>query len=58
MRETAIEIEGRVDRALERCFTNRARATTPAATRAKVAKVAPRAAAAAVAPARRTARAS
>jgi hypothetical protein len=52
MRETAAEIEGRVDRALERCFTARARTTT---TRAKVAKVAPRAAAA---PARRAARAS
>jgi CarD family transcriptional regulator len=57
MRETAVEIEGRVDRALERCFTARARsatAATAAATRAKVAKVAPRAAA----PARRAARAS
>ena len=51
MRETAAEIEGRVDGALERCFVNRART----ATRAKVAKVAPRAAAA---PARRAARAS
>jgi len=58
MRETAAEIEGRVDRALERCFTTRARATT-SPTRAKVAKVAPRAtAAAAAAPARRAARAS
>src|SRR5690348_1366320 len=56
MRETALEIEGRVERALERCFTTRARATTPVAARAKVAKVAPRPAAAA--PARRTARAS
>jgi len=55
MRETAAEIEGRVDRALERCFTARARTATAAATRAKVAKVAPRAAAA---PARRAARAS
>jgi len=57
MRETAAEIEGRVDRALERCFLSRARtvATTAAATRAKVAKVAPRPA---VAPARRAARAS
>jgi CarD family transcriptional regulator len=59
MRQTAIEIEGQVDRALERCFANRARATTPAATRAKVAKVAPRTAAAvAAAPVRRAARAS
>src|SRR5947209_9713289 len=56
MRETAAEIEGRVDRALERCFSSRARAATAATTRAKVAKaVAPRPAAA---PARRAARAS
>jgi CarD family transcriptional regulator, regulator of rRNA transcription len=54
MRETAAEIEGRVDHALERCFSARARAATTAATRAKIAKVAPRAAA----PARRAARAS
>ena len=54
MRETAASIEGRVDRALERCFTTKARA----ATRAKVvAKAAPRAQAAASAP-RRAARAS
>src|SRR2546423_10083293 len=53
MRETAIEIEGRVDRALERCFSARAR-TAP---RAKVAKVAPRPPAAATAT-RRAARAS
>jgi CarD family transcriptional regulator len=52
MRETAVSIEGRVDRALERCFVTKARS----AARAKVAKVAPRAAA--VAPARRAARAS
>src|SRR5256714_14421888 len=56
MRETAAEIEGRVDRALERCFSTRARAAT-AAPRAKVAKVAPRPAAA-PATARRAARAS
>jgi CarD family transcriptional regulator len=54
MRETAAEIEGRVDRALERCFTSRARTATTTA-RAKVAKVAPRPAAT---PARRAARAS
>src|SRR5437016_4310965 len=30
MRETAAEIEGRVDRALERCFSSRARAATAA----------------------------
>jgi CarD family transcriptional regulator len=54
MRETALAIEGRVDRALERCFTTKARTTA----RAKVvAKVAPRATAAS-SPARRTARAS
>jgi CarD family transcriptional regulator len=59
MRETAAAIEGQVDRALERCFTAKARtAPTP---RAKVAKAAPRpapAAAAAAAPPRRAARAS
>jgi len=55
MRETAAEIEGKVDRALEHCFTNRARTAAP---RAKVAKVTPRPAAAAAAPARRAARAS
>jgi CarD family transcriptional regulator len=53
MRETAAAIEGRVDRALERCFTAKARTTA----RAKVAKVAPRAVANATAP-RRAARAS
>src|SRR5690349_23443292 len=42
MRETAAAIEGRVDRALERCFTVKA-AARPAAPRAKVAKAAPRA---------------
>jgi CarD family transcriptional regulator len=59
MRETAAAIEGRVDRALERCFTVKARATTAPAPRAKVAvaKAAPRAVAAS-APARRAARAS
>src|SRR3954471_16318194 len=54
MRETAAEIEGRVDRALERCFSTRAR-TAP---RAKVAKVPPRPAAAPASTARRAARAS
>ena len=53
MRETAVAIEGRVDRALERCFTAKARTTTAA--RPKVAKAAPRVAAAAP---RRAARAS
>src|SRR5438093_6226937 len=50
MRETAASIEGRVDRALERCFTMKART----AARAKVAKAASRPAA----PPRRAARAS
>ena len=55
MRETAAEIETRVDAALERCFSNKARTVA----RAKVAKVAPRpAVAAATAAPRRTARAS
>src|SRR5262249_29672231 len=53
MRETAAAIEGRVDRALERCFTTKARTTA----RAKVAKAAPRAVANASTP-RRAARAS
>jgi CarD family transcriptional regulator len=60
MRETAVAIEGRVDRALERCFLTKARTTAAApatTTRAKVAKAAPRAIATA-APARRAARAS
>jgi CarD family transcriptional regulator len=54
MREPATSIEGQVDRALERCFSAKARTATTA--RSKVVKAAPRAAAAA--PARRTARAS
>jgi len=54
MRETAVAIEGRVDNALERCFTTKART---AARTAKVVKAAPRAVAAAAAP-RRAARAS
>ena len=41
MRESAAAIEGRVDRALERCFMMKARTAT-AAPRAKVAKAAPR----------------
>jgi CarD family transcriptional regulator len=60
MRETALAIEGRVDRALERCFTTRAaRAAAPVAAPRKVttkAPAAPRAQAAAAAP-RRAARA-
>src|SRR6516164_915208 len=58
MRESALAIEGRVDRALERCFSTKARAAAATTARAtKVAKVAPRAAAAASGP-RRAARAS
>src|ERR1700750_1356936 len=53
MRETAPAIEGRVDRALERSFSTKARTTARAA--AKVAKAAPRPQAN---PARRAARAS
>jgi CarD family transcriptional regulator len=54
MRDTATNIEGRVDRALERCFTVKAAARpTTVASRAKVAKAAARAVAPA-APARRT----
>ncbi len=60
MRETAVSIEGRVDTALERCFTTKAR-TTAAAPRPKVTKTAvvpaPRAQAASAAP-RRAARAA
>ena len=52
MRETALAIEARVDRALERCFTAKARTTA----RAKVAKAAPVAVAAPAS--RRAARAS
>jgi hypothetical protein len=64
MRETAAAIEGRVDRALERCFTAKAAARpapAPApAQRAKVAKAAPRpvSQAAQATPTRRAARAS
>src|SRR5947199_4868495 len=57
MREPAASIEGRVDRALERCFTVKARTTVPAPVRAKTAKAAPRAIAPAAAP-RRAVRAS
>src|ERR1019366_8249784 len=63
MRESATNIEGRVDGALERCFTTKARNATAAAAaaaapaRAKVVKAAPRAAAAS-AGSRRAARAS
>ena len=56
MRETAVAIESRVDRALERCFSVKARATSAPARKATKTP-APRAVASA-APARRTARAS
>src|SRR5437867_1506106 len=54
MRETALAIEGRVDRALERCFTAKARTTA----RSKVAKPVPRPQASATPSPRRAARAS
>jgi CarD family transcriptional regulator len=60
MRETAAAIEGRVDNALERCFTTKARTaarTTATTTTAKVVKAAAPRAVAASAP-RRAARAS
>ena len=56
MRESAAAIEGRVDIALERCFTAKARVTARATTKTVV-KAAPRAVASATAP-RRAARAS
>ena len=55
VRETAVTIEGRVDRALERCFTVKARTAAPPRKTAKGA--APRAVASATPP-RRAARAS
>ena len=60
MRETAAAIEGRVDRALERCFTVKAAARpAPApAQRAKVAKAAAARVVQTAVPARRAARAS
>ncbi len=61
MRESAAAIEGRVDVALERCFSTKARVAARATAKAAVPKVAPRAAAAAApapAVARRAARAS
>jgi CarD family transcriptional regulator len=54
MRESAASIEGRVDRALERCFMTKARTTA----RAKVAKAAPRVPATVANATRRAARAS
>jgi CarD family transcriptional regulator len=55
MRETAQSIEGRVDHALERCFTTKARSATRAT---KVATVKPVASAASAATPRRAVRAS
>jgi CarD family transcriptional regulator len=46
MRETAVAIEGRVDNALERCFTTKARTAARTTTKA-VSKPAPRAVASA-----------
>jgi CarD family transcriptional regulator len=57
IREPAASVEGRVDRALERCFTMKARATVAPAPRAKVAKAAAPRAVASNTPPRRAARA-
>ena len=58
MREKALDVENRVDRALEKCFMVKARAVArTTTTRAKVAKPVKAAVVAAV-PARRAARAS
>src|SRR5437773_7177274 len=54
VRETALAIEGRVDRALERCFSMKARAATAPARKTTTKAAAPRAVASAAAP-RRTA---
>jgi CarD family transcriptional regulator len=60
VREKALEIEAKVDRALEKCFMMKARSMARATARAKIAKPVKAAAAiaAAVAPQRRAARAS
>jgi len=58
VRETAASVEGRVDRALERCLTVKASMRPAAPVRAKIAKAGPRAAATANASPRRAARAS
>jgi hypothetical protein len=57
MREKALEIEARVDRALERCFMVKARNVARASARAKVTKPV-KAAVVAVVAQRRAARAS
>jgi CarD family transcriptional regulator len=57
MRENAVSVEGRVERALERCFTTRARAAQRSTARAKVVKATARPAAVAT-NGRRAARAS
>ena len=49
VRESAAAIEGRVDRALERCLSVKASSRPPAPVRAKIAKATPRAASAATA---------
>jgi CarD family transcriptional regulator len=55
LREKALEIETRVDRALEKCFLMKARSVARATARAKVVKPAVKAAPLAVAPRRATA---
>ena len=58
MRETAASIEGRVDRALERCFTTKARTAAPRPKVTKTAAPAPAPRAQAASATRRAARAS
>jgi len=57
MRETAVSIEGRVDRALERCFSTKARTATPRPKVTKAASSAPAPRAQAASATRRAARA-
>jgi hypothetical protein len=58
MREKALEVEAKVDRALEKCFMVKARNMARATARAKVAKPVKAAVVAAVTAPRRAARAS
>src|SRR5438552_16328545 len=58
MRETAAAVEGRVDRALERCFTTKARTATPPRPKVAKAAAAPRAVPTSATAPRRAARAS
>jgi hypothetical protein len=58
MREKALEVEAKVDHALEKCFVVKARTVARTTARAKVAKPIKAAAAVVVAAPRRAARAS